>query len=197
MQGVGPVRWEGTRWAGTRWPEPLHPGPGELGTRRGGDAAGTGPWGSAVARRRGVVGVSSPACRAETLVTGRGPGDPGTQAFATRRRVPREAGLAPAPGPGGLAMFTFVVRDENSSVYAEVSRLLVASGHWKRLRRDNPRFNLMLGERNRLPFGRLGERPRSVRIPPLGPARASVFVLRPQIFPPSLLRRIRHGSLKV
>ncbi|KAL4693834.1 hypothetical protein H8959_013099 [Pygathrix nigripes] len=44
-------------------------------------------------------------------------------------------------------MYTFVVRDENSSVYAEVSRLLLATGHWKRLRRDNPRFNLMLGER--------------------------------------------------
>lgn len=56
-----------------------------------------------------------------------------------------------------FAMYTFVVRDENSSVYAEVSRLLLATGHWKRLRRDNPRFNLMLGERNRLPFGRLGE----------------------------------------
>ncbi|XP_058134042.1 tubulin--tyrosine ligase [Dasypus novemcinctus] len=56
-------------------------------------------------------------------------------------------------------MYTFVVRDENSSVYAEVSRLLLASGHWKRLRRDNPRFNLMLGERNRLPFGRLGHEP--------------------------------------
>ncbi|TKC35306.1 hypothetical protein EI555_021338 [Monodon monoceros] len=56
-------------------------------------------------------------------------------------------------------MYTFVVRDENSSVYAEVSRLLLATGHWKRLRRDNPRFNLMLGERNRLPFGRLGHEP--------------------------------------
>lgn len=54
-------------------------------------------------------------------------------------------------------MYTFVVRDEGSSVYAEVSRLLLASGQWKRLRRDNPRFNLMLGERNRLPFGRLGK----------------------------------------
>ncbi|XP_023377683.1 tubulin--tyrosine ligase [Pteropus vampyrus] len=61
-------------------------------------------------------------------------------------------------------MFTFVVRDENSSVYAEVSRLLVASGHWKRLRRDNPRFNLMLGERNRLPFGRLGHEPGLVQL---------------------------------
>lgn len=54
-------------------------------------------------------------------------------------------------------MYTFVVRDEGSSVYAEVSRLLLASGQWRRLRRDNPRFNLMLGERNRLPFGRLGK----------------------------------------
>jgi len=44
-------------------------------------------------------------------------------------------------------------------VYAEVSRLLLASGQWRRLRRDNPRFNLMLGERNRLPFGRLGKGP--------------------------------------
>lgn len=56
-------------------------------------------------------------------------------------------------------MYTFVVRDEGSSVYAEVSRLLLASGQWRRLRRDNPRFNLMLGERNRLPFGRLGKVP--------------------------------------
>ncbi|XP_021019595.1 tubulin--tyrosine ligase-like [Mus caroli] len=54
-------------------------------------------------------------------------------------------------------MYTFVVRDENSSVYVEVSRLLLATGYWKRL--DNPRFNLMLGERNRLPFGRLGLEP--------------------------------------
>ncbi|XP_037663617.1 tubulin--tyrosine ligase isoform X3 [Choloepus didactylus] len=61
-------------------------------------------------------------------------------------------------------MYTFVVRDENSSVYAEVSRLLVASGHWRRLRRDNPRFNLMLGERNRLPFGRLGHEPGLVQL---------------------------------
>uniref|UniRef100_A0A8I5N720 Tubulin--tyrosine ligase n=1 Tax=Papio anubis TaxID=9555 RepID=A0A8I5N720_PAPAN len=61
-------------------------------------------------------------------------------------------------------MYTFVVRDENSSVYAEVSRLLLATGHWKRLRRDNPRFNLMLGERNRLPFGRLGHEPGLVQL---------------------------------
>lgn len=54
-------------------------------------------------------------------------------------------------------VYTFVSRDENSTVYAEVSKILVSTGHWKRLKRDNPRFNLMLGERNRLPFGRLGE----------------------------------------
>ncbi|MBN3298440.1 TTL ligase, partial [Amia calva] len=53
-------------------------------------------------------------------------------------------------------MYTFVARDENSSVYAEVSKILLSTGQWKRLKRDNPRFNLMLGERNRLPFGRLG-----------------------------------------
>ncbi|XP_048338248.1 tubulin--tyrosine ligase isoform X2 [Sphaerodactylus townsendi] len=56
-------------------------------------------------------------------------------------------------------MYTFVVRDENSSVYAEVSRILLSTGQWKRLKRDNPRFNLMLGERNRLPYGRLGHEP--------------------------------------
>ncbi|KYO22275.1 tubulin--tyrosine ligase isoform X1 [Alligator mississippiensis] len=61
-------------------------------------------------------------------------------------------------------MYTFVVRDENSSVYAEVSRLLLASGQWRRLRKDNPRFNLMLGERNRLPFGRLGHEPGLVQM---------------------------------
>lgn len=54
-------------------------------------------------------------------------------------------------------MYTFVLRDDNSSVYAEVSRILISTGKWKRLKKDNPRFNLMLGERNRLPFGRLGK----------------------------------------
>lgn len=99
--------------------------------------------------------------------------DAGTGAWARCGGFHAEP-LVPAPCAGGLAMFTFVVRDENSSVYAEVSRLLVASGHWKRLRRDNPRFNLMLGERNRLPFGRLGERPRAPRAPaPPRPARWS------------------------
>ncbi|MGH0158820.1 UNVERIFIED_CONTAM: hypothetical protein FKN15_039089 [Acipenser sinensis] len=55
-----------------------------------------------------------------------------------------------------VTMYTFVARDENSSVFADVAKRLVSTGQWKRLKRDNPRFNLMLGERNRLPFGRLG-----------------------------------------
>nr|XP_033792448.1 tubulin--tyrosine ligase isoform X2 [Geotrypetes seraphini] len=61
-------------------------------------------------------------------------------------------------------MYTFVVRDENSSVYSEVAKILVSTGQWKKLRRDNPRFNLMLGERNRLPFGRLGHEPGLVQL---------------------------------
>lgn len=84
-------------------------------------------------------------------------------------------------GARPFAMYTFVVRDENSSVYAEVSRLLLATGHWKRLRRDNPRFNLMLGERNRLPFGRLGEpfpRGRGAH----GPGEPALLFLRSLIF---------------
>uniref|UniRef100_A0A3Q3WFF8 Tubulin--tyrosine ligase n=1 Tax=Mola mola TaxID=94237 RepID=A0A3Q3WFF8_MOLML len=61
-------------------------------------------------------------------------------------------------------MYTFVSRDDNSTVYAEVSKILLSTGHWKRLKRDNPRFNLMLGERNRLPFGRLGHEPGLVQL---------------------------------
>uniref|UniRef100_A0A8C2DWF3 Tubulin--tyrosine ligase n=1 Tax=Cyprinus carpio TaxID=7962 RepID=A0A8C2DWF3_CYPCA len=56
-------------------------------------------------------------------------------------------------------MYTFVLRDDNSTVYAEVAKILISTGKWKRLKKDNPRFNLMLGERNRLPFGRLGHEP--------------------------------------
>uniref|UniRef100_A0A8C2XC73 Tubulin--tyrosine ligase n=1 Tax=Cyclopterus lumpus TaxID=8103 RepID=A0A8C2XC73_CYCLU len=61
-------------------------------------------------------------------------------------------------------MYTFVTRDDNSTVYAEVSKILLSTGQWKRLKRDNPRFNLMLGERNRLPFGRLGHEPGLVQL---------------------------------
>lgn len=89
-------------------------------------------------------------------------------------------------GAQPIAMYTFVVRDENSSVYAEVSRLLLATGHWKRLRRDNPRFNLMLGERNRLPFGRLGEPFRRGRCAH-GPGKPALLFLRSLIFSRRLL----------
>ncbi|XP_053292493.1 tubulin--tyrosine ligase isoform X2 [Pleuronectes platessa] len=61
-------------------------------------------------------------------------------------------------------VYTFVTRDENSTVYAEVSKILLSTGQWKRLKRDNPRFNLILGERNRLPFGRLGHEPGLVQL---------------------------------
>lgn len=61
-------------------------------------------------------------------------------------------------------MYTFVVRDESSSIYAEVAKILLSTGQWKRLKKDNPRFNLMLGERNKLPFGRLGHEPGLVQL---------------------------------
>ncbi|XP_068615359.1 tubulin--tyrosine ligase-like [Brachionichthys hirsutus] len=61
-------------------------------------------------------------------------------------------------------IYTFVTRDNNSTVYAEVSKLLLSTGQWKKLKRDNPRFNLMLGERNRLPYGRLGHEPGLVQL---------------------------------
>ena len=64
------------------------------------------------------------------------------------------------PGAQPFAMYTFEVRDENSNVCAnEVFWLLLATGHRKRLQWDNPRFSLMLEERNRLPFGRLDREP--------------------------------------
>ncbi|NXJ81478.1 TTL ligase, partial [Trogon melanurus] len=56
-------------------------------------------------------------------------------------------------------MYRGGVRDEGSSVYAEVRGGLLASGQWRRLRRGGGRFNLMLGERNRLRGGRLGHEP--------------------------------------
>ena len=53
------------------------------------------------------------------------------------------------PGTRPFAMYTLVVCDENSSVCAnKVFRLLLTTGHWKWLWRGNPKFNLMLGERN-------------------------------------------------
>ncbi|XP_019625758.1 PREDICTED: tubulin--tyrosine ligase-like isoform X2 [Branchiostoma belcheri] len=61
-------------------------------------------------------------------------------------------------------MYTFVNRDESSSVYGAVAELLVARGDWRCLPRDSARFHLMLGERNKLPFGRLGHEPGLVQL---------------------------------
>lgn len=54
--------------------------------------------------------------------------------------------------------YTFINRDKNSSVYNEVSRqLLRRDGEWSQVSRNSLRFNLMLGDRNSLPYNRLGE----------------------------------------
>lgn len=72
-------------------------------------------------------------------------------------------------------MYTFVLRDDNSTVYAEVAKILISTGKWKRLKKDNPRFNLMLGERNRLPFGRLGKWFQDLHIKHALPSRNMMF----------------------
>lgn len=58
-------------------------------------------------------------------------------------------------------MYNFVCRDEGSSVYTEVARVLLErpGSPWKQAPKDSPKFNLMFGERNLLPFGRLGHEP--------------------------------------
>ncbi|XP_077991284.1 tubulin--tyrosine ligase-like, partial [Glandiceps talaboti] len=59
-----------------------------------------------------------------------------------------------------LAMaYSYVVRDEGSSVYAAVANVLSSRQDWKSIHKDSRRFNVMFGERNRLQFGRLGHEP--------------------------------------
>ena len=55
-------------------------------------------------------------------------------------------------------MYGFVVRDKNSSVYRSVAKYLLEERgeDWRRLSPNAASFHLMFGERNRLPFGRLG-----------------------------------------
>ena len=54
--------------------------------------------------------------------------------------------------------YTFINRDKNSSVYSEVARqLLKRKGEWALVSRNSLRFNLMLGDRNSLPYNRLGK----------------------------------------
>ena len=52
--------------------------------------------------------------------------------------------------------YTFISRDDVSSVYKAVQEYLIKERSWKRLARDSDRFNLMLGERNRLSYNKLG-----------------------------------------
>jgi hypothetical protein len=56
-------------------------------------------------------------------------------------------------------MYKFVNRDESSSVYTAVCDVLSSSEdqeRWVRVGRDSERFNLILAERNRPPYARLG-----------------------------------------
>ncbi|KAL8579922.1 hypothetical protein ACOMHN_065820 [Nucella lapillus] len=53
--------------------------------------------------------------------------------------------------------YLFVQRDRESSVYTAVARYLEERGGWKRQNKDSPRFNLMLGDRNKLPWHKFGQ----------------------------------------
>lgn len=55
-------------------------------------------------------------------------------------------------------MYGFVNRDIKSSVYKAVSKFLVENcdEDWRKMPANSASFNLMFGERNKLPFGRLG-----------------------------------------
>ena len=55
-------------------------------------------------------------------------------------------------------MYTFVNRDQASSVYAAIAERLLQTGVWRQSSdRNSCLFDLMLGDRNNLPFARLGE----------------------------------------
>ncbi|XP_031565062.1 tubulin--tyrosine ligase-like [Actinia tenebrosa] len=58
-------------------------------------------------------------------------------------------------------MYKFVNRDEGSSVYTAVGEILLGrhGGQWARVAKDSERFNLILAERNRPPYTRLGHHP--------------------------------------
>lgn len=58
-----------------------------------------------------------------------------------------------------MEQYAFVRRDTGSSVYKAVSKYLLEErkDDWKKLSRNSGSFQLMFGERNKLPFGRLGK----------------------------------------
>ncbi|KAK7466611.1 hypothetical protein BaRGS_00037268 [Batillaria attramentaria] len=55
--------------------------------------------------------------------------------------------------------YLFVQRDLESSVYTAVAKHLLERGDWKKQPRESTRFNLMLGDRNKLPWHRFGQIP--------------------------------------
>lgn len=59
-----------------------------------------------------------------------------------------------------MEVYGFVRRDVNSSVYKAVSAYLLEErcDDWKKLPATSVSFQLMFGERNKLPFGRLGKK---------------------------------------
>ncbi|XP_021375114.1 tubulin--tyrosine ligase-like isoform X2 [Mizuhopecten yessoensis] len=63
-------------------------------------------------------------------------------------------------------MYGFVKRDMKSSVYKAVSNFLLktAPEDWRKLPANSASFQLMFGERNKLPFGRLGHDPGLVQL---------------------------------
>ncbi|XP_033733731.1 tubulin--tyrosine ligase-like [Pecten maximus] len=63
-------------------------------------------------------------------------------------------------------MYGFVKRDVKSSVYRAVSDFLLknAAEDWRKLPVNSASFQLMFGERNKLPFGRLGHEPGLVQL---------------------------------
>ncbi|XP_060559845.1 tubulin--tyrosine ligase-like isoform X2 [Ruditapes philippinarum] len=65
-----------------------------------------------------------------------------------------------------MEQYGFVRRDVNSSVYKAVSKYLLEErgNDWKKLPSNSVSFHLMFGERNKLPFGRLGHDPGKVQL---------------------------------
>ncbi|XP_046578237.1 tubulin--tyrosine ligase-like [Haliotis rubra] len=55
--------------------------------------------------------------------------------------------------------YLFVQRDAGSSVYTAVAKYLQTreDKSWKKVPKDSTRFNLMLGDRNKLPYSKLGQ----------------------------------------
>jgi len=58
-----------------------------------------------------------------------------------------------------MEQYAFVKRDTGSSVYTAVAKYLLEERKhdWRKVSRNSGSFNLMFGERNKLPFGRLGK----------------------------------------